>query len=96
MEDRRDGYSSVHGELGLRRTSLLVLLINIYGIGAAGLALLGLIRPPIIMTFVITPFLVNPLQRLWANPRYRWLSLVIMFTIAIGMVTLTYLVLTNL
>ena len=68
----------------MKRSTLLVIAVNVYGIIAAVLALLGILRTPIIIIpFILTPFIIDPLHKSLANPRYRILSLAIVAILVI-------------
>lgn len=81
---------------GMKRSTWLIIAVNVYGIIAAVLALLGILRTPIIIVpFILTPFIVDPLRKSLSNTRYRYLSLAIATILIIAIVLVVILVLTN-
>ena len=81
----------------MKRSTLLIIAVNVYGITAAMLAILGIMRTPIIIVpFILTPFIINPLQKSLADSRYRYLSFAIIAILAVAIILLVYLVLTSL
>lgn len=80
----------------MKRSTLLIIAINVYGIIAAVLAILGILRTPIIIVpFILTPFIINSLHKSLANPRYRYLSLAIIAILAVAITLLVFLVWTT-
>jgi hypothetical protein len=81
----------------MKRSTLLIIAINIYGITAALLTILGILRTPIIIVpFILTPFIIDPIHKSFTNPRYRYLSLAVAAALVIAVILLVYLVLTSL
>ena len=81
----------------MNRSTWLVIAINVYGVTAAVLAILGIVRTPIIIVpFILTPFIIDPFRKSLENPRYRYLTLGILAIILIAVTPLVYLVLTSL
>ena len=81
----------------MKRSILLIIAINVYGIIAAVLAILGILRTPIIIVpFILTPFIIDPLHKSLANPRYCYLSFAIVAILVIAIILLVFLVLTSL
>lgn len=81
----------------MKRSTVLVIAINVYGITAALLAILGILRTPIIIIpFILTPFIIDPLRKSLTDPRYRYLSLAIIAMLVIAIILLVLLVLTSL
>lgn len=81
----------------MKRSTLLIIAVNAYGIIAAALAILGFLKTPIVIVpFILTPFIINPFQKSLADARYRYLSFAIIAILAIAIVLLVFLVLTSL
>lgn len=81
--------------LGLKPAVWLIVLLDVYGIAATILALLGLFRPPIIIIpFVITPFLISQLRRLLTSLRYRLFLVASVGIFLFTTISLLYLALT--
>ncbi len=81
----------------MKRSTLLIIAINVYGTTAAVLAILGILRTPIvIIPFILTPFITDPLHKSLTNPRYRYLSLAIVAILVIAIILLVYLLLRSL
>jgi hypothetical protein len=81
----------------MKRSTLLIISINIYGVTATVLAILGILRTPIIIVpFILTPFIIDPLHKSLTDPRYRYLSFAILAVLVIAIILLVYLVLTSL
>ncbi len=59
----------------------LIIQVNIFGISMALLALLGLVSPPVVVIpFVFTSTLIDPLYRFLRDPRYRKTALITLVT----------------
>ena len=77
----------------MKRSTAIVIAINVYGITAVVLALLGILRTPIIIVrFILTPFIIDPLRKSLTDPRYRHLSLAFIAILAIAIILLVFLV----
>lgn len=77
----------------MKRSTWLIIAINVYGITAAVLAIFGILRTPIIIVpFILTPFIIDPLHKSLTDPRYRYLSLAIMAMLVITIILLVFLV----